>query len=254
MRRTSRCSRHAWSAWVTRSASRMYSSTSRSAFGCSRSRSRTTSSLAYFSNISSFARWVAFTTALMRVTRSFPSSSSRMPSMVQPAGVVMHVRRVFSPADAGHARAYLARGVWHGPDHRSRRREQVLDEARRDGGGDGDHELRRGHVRPNLLEQLANVLRLDGDDDHVRSAHRRPIVGSHGHGALFSERLRPLRVPHGGDGVRRRQARLEQPLQQDVPDLPESQYRHTLLLHRRYSSSRVAASVFSSRYFTITGA
>src|SRR5947199_1138007 len=171
-----------------------------------------------------------------------------------PGGVEMRVRRVFSPADAGHARAHLARGVRHGPDYRSRRREQVLDEARRDGGGDGDHELRRGHVRPNLLEQLANVLRLDGDDDHVRSARRRAIVRSDGHGALFSERLRPLCVPYRGDGVRRREARLEQPLQQDVPDLPQSQYRHTLLLHRRYSSSRVAASVFSSRYFTITGA
>ena len=33
-------------------------------------------------------RSVAFTTALISVTRSFPSSSSRMPSMVQPAGVV----------------------------------------------------------------------------------------------------------------------------------------------------------------------
>src|SRR5206468_6841947 len=83
---------------------------------------------------------------------------------------------------------------------------------------------------------------------------RRPIVASHGNGPLLSERLRPLRVPHGGDCVLRRQPRLEQPLQQDVPDLAESQYRYTLFLHRRYSSSRVAASVFSSRYFTMTGA
>src|SRR6266480_2811563 len=87
-----------------------------------------------------------------------------------------------------------------------------------------------------------------------RPAHRCPIVGAHGNGALLSQRLRPLHVPHGGDGVRRGETRLEQPLQQDVPDLSEPQYRHTLLLHRRYSSSRVAASVFSSRYFTITGA
>jgi hypothetical protein len=43
---------------------------------------------AYCSNSSSPARLVALTTALMSVTRSFPSSSSRMPSMVQPAGVV----------------------------------------------------------------------------------------------------------------------------------------------------------------------
>src|SRR5579885_949372 len=42
----------------------------------------------YFSNSSSPARSVAFTTALIKVTRSFPSSSSRMPSIVQPAGVV----------------------------------------------------------------------------------------------------------------------------------------------------------------------
>src|SRR5580704_11255907 len=42
----------------------------------------------YFSNSSSPARWVAFTTALISVTRNFPSSSSRMPSMVHPAGVV----------------------------------------------------------------------------------------------------------------------------------------------------------------------
>jgi len=34
------------------------------------------------------ARSVALTTALIRVTRSLPSSSSRMPSMVHPAGVV----------------------------------------------------------------------------------------------------------------------------------------------------------------------
>src|SRR6266508_5469511 len=46
------------------------------------------SGLAYLSNSSSPARLVALTTALMSVTRSFPSSSSRMPSMVQPAGVV----------------------------------------------------------------------------------------------------------------------------------------------------------------------
>src|ERR1700686_4667851 len=37
---------------------------------------------------SSFARCVAFTTALISVTRNFPSSSSIMPSTVQPAGVV----------------------------------------------------------------------------------------------------------------------------------------------------------------------
>src|SRR6266404_305670 len=42
----------------------------------------------YFSKRSSPARCVAFTTALISVTRSFPSSSSRMPSIVQPAGVV----------------------------------------------------------------------------------------------------------------------------------------------------------------------
>ena len=42
----------------------------------------------YFSNSNSPARCVAFTTALISVTRSLPSSSSRMPSMVQPAGVV----------------------------------------------------------------------------------------------------------------------------------------------------------------------
>src|SRR5256884_9608098 len=64
----------------------------------------------------------------------------------------------------------------------------------------------------------------------------------------------PLFRSPGGDCFLRRQPRLEQPLQQDVPDLAESQYRHTLFLHRRYSSSRVAASVFSSRYFTMTGA
>src|SRR5260370_41646790 len=43
---------------------------------------------AYFSKSSSQARLVAFTTALISVTRSLPSSNSRMPSMVQPAGVV----------------------------------------------------------------------------------------------------------------------------------------------------------------------
>ena len=40
------------------------------------------------SNMSCFARSVALTTALMSVTRSFPSSSSRIPSIVHPAGVV----------------------------------------------------------------------------------------------------------------------------------------------------------------------
>src|SRR5882762_1372204 len=331
MRRNSSCSRPGWNGWERRFASRTCSITSRSAFGCSPSRSKTTSRpLVYFSNISSLARCVAFTTALMRVTRSLPSSSSRIPSMVQPAGVVtgielhlrgaeqrlrreqcrdiarqtdlhaglgerfendvdecrttrreaghrihvllvhhhrpayrveqppggveMRVRRVLPPADAGHARAHLARRVRHGADHGSRCREQVLDEARRDGGGDRDHELRRGHVRADLLEQLAHVLRFDGDDDHVRSAHRRAIVRSHRNGTLSSEPLRTLRVPHRGHSVPWRQTRLEQPLQQYVPDLPEPQYRHTVLLHRRYSSSKVAASVFSSRYFTITGA
>src|SRR5882762_3641041 len=42
----------------------------------------------YFSNSSSPARLVAFTTALISVTRSLPSSSSNIPSIVQPAGVV----------------------------------------------------------------------------------------------------------------------------------------------------------------------
>src|SRR5262249_25562191 len=42
----------------------------------------------YFSNNNSPARLVAFTTALISVTRSFPSSSSRIPSIVHPAGVV----------------------------------------------------------------------------------------------------------------------------------------------------------------------
>ena len=37
---------------------------------------------------SSFARCAAFTTALIRVTRSLPSSSSIIPSIVHPAGVV----------------------------------------------------------------------------------------------------------------------------------------------------------------------
>src|SRR6266851_2217071 len=44
--------------------------------------------LAYFSNSNSPARLVAFTTALMSVTRSLPSSNSIIPSMVHPAGVV----------------------------------------------------------------------------------------------------------------------------------------------------------------------
>src|SRR5439155_1549443 len=171
-----------------------------------------------------------------------------------PGGFEMRVGRVLPPADTRHARADLARRVGHGSDHRGRRREEVLDVARRNGGGDRDHELCRGHVRADLLEQLPHVLRLDGDEDHVGPARRRPIVRSHGHGALFSERLGPLRVPHGGDCAPRRETRLEQPLEQYVPDLAESQNRHTLVLHRRYSSSRVAASVFSSRYFTITGA
>ncbi len=39
-------------------------------------------------NTNSFARCAAFTTALINVTRSFPSSNSNMPSIVQPAGVV----------------------------------------------------------------------------------------------------------------------------------------------------------------------
>jgi hypothetical protein len=42
----------------------------------------------HFSKSNSPARCVAFTTALISVTRNLPSSSSRMPSMVQPAGVV----------------------------------------------------------------------------------------------------------------------------------------------------------------------
>lgn len=42
----------------------------------------------YSANMSSLARWAALTTALIRVTRNLPSSSSRMPSIVHPAGVV----------------------------------------------------------------------------------------------------------------------------------------------------------------------
>src|SRR5437773_9171020 len=47
------------------------------------------------------------------------------------------------PANAGHARSHLARCVGHGPDYRSRCREEILDEARRDRGGHRDDELRR---------------------------------------------------------------------------------------------------------------
>src|SRR5205823_12750999 len=81
----------------------------------------------------------------------------------------------------------------------------------------------------------------------------RPVVTPHGTGAALPARLRPLRVSYRRYRVARWQTRLEESLQQDIPDLPEPQYRHTMLLNRRYSSSRVAASVFSSRYFTITG-
>ena len=41
-----------------------------------------------YENASSLARCTAFTTALISVTRSLPSSSSMMPSIVHPAGVV----------------------------------------------------------------------------------------------------------------------------------------------------------------------
>jgi hypothetical protein len=41
-----------------------------------------------YPNASSLARCAAFTTALIRVTRNFPSSSSMIASIVQPAGVV----------------------------------------------------------------------------------------------------------------------------------------------------------------------
>ena len=47
-----------------------------------------TMSRSYSANISSLARCAALTTALIKVTRNLPSSSSRMPSMVHPAGVV----------------------------------------------------------------------------------------------------------------------------------------------------------------------
>ena len=43
---------------------------------------------AYLSKRSSPARCVAFTTALISVTRNLPSSSSMIPSIVHPAGVV----------------------------------------------------------------------------------------------------------------------------------------------------------------------
>src|SRR5262249_8034347 len=46
------------------------------------------SAFLHFSNNNSPALLVAFTTALISVTRSFPSSSSRIPSIVHPAGVV----------------------------------------------------------------------------------------------------------------------------------------------------------------------
>jgi len=41
-----------------------------------------------YENANSLARCTAFTTALIKVTRSLPSSSSMMPSIVHPAGVV----------------------------------------------------------------------------------------------------------------------------------------------------------------------
>src|SRR5438876_1517974 len=49
---------------------------------------RTQATTRYFSNSSSPARLVAFSTALFKVTRSLPSSTSRIPSIVQPAAVV----------------------------------------------------------------------------------------------------------------------------------------------------------------------
>jgi hypothetical protein len=41
-----------------------------------------------YENANSLARCTAFTTALIKVTRSLPSSSSMIPSIVHPAGVV----------------------------------------------------------------------------------------------------------------------------------------------------------------------
>src|SRR6266478_3816868 len=49
---------------------------------------RTQATIRYFSNNSSTARLVASTTALISVTPSLPSYSSRIPSIVHPAGVV----------------------------------------------------------------------------------------------------------------------------------------------------------------------
>src|SRR5207245_1518122 len=88
----------------------------------------------------------------------------------------------------------------------------------------------------------------------VRPMRRRAAVRSHRNRELRRQALRALGMPDGRPDVAQGKTDLEQPLKQDGPDLPQAEDRHPLFHHRRYSSSRVAASVFASRYLMITGA
>src|SRR3989454_2026376 len=66
---------------------------------------------------------------------------------------------------------------------------------------------------------------------YVRRPRRRPVVGADRDRQLPARCARPLRVTHGGAGLPGGQAGLQQSLEQDGSDLPESQHRHPLVNH-----------------------
>src|SRR5439155_1185118 len=120
---------------------------------------------AYFSNSSSPARLVAFTTALMSVTRSLPSSNSIIPSMVHPAGHLQVLRPGVCPgANPRHSASHGRRGIGHRAHHGHLAPQTLLDVARGHGCGNGNDQRLLIQLRRNLLQHLAHHLRLHAQE------------------------------------------------------------------------------------------
>ena len=81
-------------------------------------------------------------------------------------------------------------------------------------------------LRCNRLQNVAYHLRLDTQQNNVRPARRRTIVGGHGGPQLLCQRRGFLLVLYrGGDPLHQKQALLKESSQQNATKLPSTQNR-----------------------------
>jgi len=142
------------------------------------------------------------------------------------------VARVRARADAGHALVHRRRRVRHRAHHRDAVGDALLDVRRRDGGRDRDEGLFRREVLPDLAEQDADVLRLDGDDDYAGAADGGRVVGGRLGAVALVQLGDPLLVSRGNDdlgGVA--PAGAEQAGEESLTDAPAAEDRDLALAH-----------------------